>query len=579
MAVVLTQKLQTGAITNATLPKPTPLTDDTGLAQATQTDLEINPGFLVSVDVSPAVFNRTPVTVGSQDLTNLTTWAQAVVTTSANPAGEVDQASLPHAAPVADSPHFQFAGGDPTLLDGTISGGAIYLFSILRDLKLDTTPFANAVKHVNFKADTDTVISKTGERAVTFFPTLAYNNGHLYILRGADFTFFTPADAAVLVKGTVIPGDALSTPGATALHELMHVILHDNSAISGFDDNGDAMVAALETVYTDKVNLELTRAGSGSASYSQVVNYSLAMGNVLKLTGGGPCLTAIGLPAGAALTVNAPPNVGAGLTISVPVTLMKADGSGPQASEEIAASIRVDQNPSTTSVLTTDGSGGATLNVTSPANGTSIVVTFKVLGQDISKTISILSVLDHLLPANPTVNTGGTVKLSGVDATGNPIPNGQLLWSSSATGIATVAADGTVTCIAPGSTVITATQPATQKTASTTVTVALTTTVTFNNQVYSCGGTVQPVPHAITLSQVGSTFTIKSNTGAFTLTGTLNGTLQSGGTFSVTGPAPPSNSTISMNGTLNPGGTTGSGTSHEVLSNNCTIDAQFTMAK
>ncbi len=116
----------------------------------------------------------------------------------------------------------------------------------------------------------------------------------------------------------------------------------------------------------------------------------------------------------------------------------------------------------TMGVVTGVGAGTATITATSgAASGTaSVTVTLAPVS-----TVSIS-------PANPAVAAKATILLSATlqDAIGNVLTGRVVTWKSSNTNVATVAADGTVTGVAKGTAVITATSEGKSGTANLTVT-------------------------------------------------------------------------------------------------------------
>jgi uncharacterized protein YjdB len=101
-------------------------------------------------------------------------------------------------------------------------------------------------------------------------------------------------------------------------------------------------------------------------------------------------------------------------------------------------------------------------------------------------------------PATAELQVGGTTQLTATprDAAGNPLTGRTVTWSSSAPGIATVSANGTVTGVAPGTATITATSEG--RTGTSTVTVVApppapvaSVTVTPPTAQVQVGGTVQ----------------------------------------------------------------------------------------
>lgn len=94
------------------------------------------------------------------------------------------------------------------------------------------------------------------------------------------------------------------------------------------------------------------------------------------------------------------------------------------------------------------------------AGATRIALSSRGLSTIVPVTVSALPVsLVRLTPSTASVRVGATITLQaeGLDAAGAPVPGRPITWSSSALGIATVAANGTVTGISSGVATITGT--------------------------------------------------------------------------------------------------------------------------
>ena len=116
----------------------------------------------------------------------------------------------------------------------------------------------------------------------------------------------------------------------------------------------------------------------------------------------------------------------------------------------------------------------STGQVTGIAPGTATIVA-TIEGQSATATVTVRPVpvaAVRLTPDNATIGVGGTVRLGAVvtDAAGNALTGRTVTFTSSAPGVARVAADGTVTGVAAGTATITATSEGVSGTATVRVT-------------------------------------------------------------------------------------------------------------
>lgn len=138
---------------------------------------------------------------------------------------------------------------------------------------------------------------------------------------------------------------------------------------------------------------------------------------------------------------------------------------------------------------TVDGNGlvkgvaAGTTTITATADGKTATVSVEILPA--SSTLSL-----EVTPLNATVLKGGTVKLIATvrDAAGNAVAGKTITWTSQATSIATVAADGTVSGIGLGTAKIDATVDALKTTAS----VAVVATSLSPNRTWKGGSAAGP---------------------------------------------------------------------------------------
>lgn len=85
-----------------------------------------------------------------------------------------------------------------------------------------------------------------------------------------------------------------------------------------------------------------------------------------------------------------------------------------------------------------------------------------------------------ITPANPSIEAGATqqITVTGADQFGNPVPVTGAIYTSSASGVATISSSGVITAVAPGTATITVTAGGRQQTTTLTVTPGTPTTLT-----------------------------------------------------------------------------------------------------
>jgi uncharacterized protein YjdB len=226
------------------------------------------------------------------------------------------------------------------------------------------------------------------------------------------------------------------------------VVVDDTGTTLCETDIGDSATGPCSYTYTSPGSHSLT------AVYSGDDNYVPKTSAVVSLV-----VNAINLQLSPAS-----PSIVVGKTATLSVTASNA--SGP-----IATPPNLQWGTSSPAIATV--SEGV---VTGVAIGTAMVtVTDPVSQATASVTVTInKGVVLQISPTSPSVAIGGTATLSvtATDESGNPIATpANLQWSSSNTGVATVAS-GVVTGVAAGSTTITITDPISTATASATVTVS-----------------------------------------------------------------------------------------------------------
>lgn len=204
-------------------------------------------------------------------------------------------------------------------------------------------------------------------------------------------------------------------------------------------------------------------------------------GIVTSVAQGSATITATseGKTASAAITVTPPPAIpvasvavaptSSSLTVGGTTTLtaITYDASGnPLTGRGIvwASSAPAVATVSTSGVVTAKSAGSATITATSEGKTGSATVTVASPAPVPVNSVTVA-------PSSSTVVTGSTVTLTAVtyDAQGNTLTGRQIVWASTANGVATVNGSGTVTAVASGTATITATSEG--KTGSATITV------------------------------------------------------------------------------------------------------------
>lgn len=107
---------------------------------------------------------------------------------------------------------------------------------------------------------------------------------------------------------------------------------------------------------------------------------------------------------------------------------------------------------STSGVVTAKSAGSATITATSEGKTGSAAISVSSPAPVPVNSVTVA-------PSSSTVVSGSTVTLTAVtyDAQGNPLSGRQIVWASTANGVATVNGSGTVTAVAPGTATIIAT--------------------------------------------------------------------------------------------------------------------------
>lgn len=268
---------------------------------------------------------------------------------------------------------------------------------------------------------------------------------------GATITVNPPAPVPV-ASITLTPATATLTPG-------------------GAITLGAALFDAAHNALTGR-----TVTWTSSAPGIATVN---ASGTVTAVATGTATITAAseGVTATAQITVNPTPAVPVATVAVSPATVTLVTGNTAR-----LASIARDAGGNVLTgravTWTSSAPGIATVSaagvVTGVAPGTA-TVTATVEGRVGSATITVTPVPVASVAVTPTTVSlvvGNTASLAAVtrDASGNRLTGRTVTWSSSAPSIATVAADGTVSAVAPGTATITATSEGKSGTATVTVT-------------------------------------------------------------------------------------------------------------
>ena len=221
--------------------------------------------------------------------------------------------------------------------------------------------------------------------------------------------------------------------------------------------------------------------------------------------------TSEGKTAGAAITVTAPPAIpvasvavaptSSSLTVGATTTLtaITYDANGNTLTGRgivWASSAPAVASVSTSGVVTAKSAGTATITATSEGKTGSATINVTTPAP-----VPVSSVT--VAPPSSTVVTGSTVTLTAVtyDAQGHTLSGRQIVWASTANGVATVNGSGTVTAVAPGTATITATSEG--KTGSATITVTAPAPVPV--------ATVDVSPTTATID-VGTTTTLSATT-------------------------------------------------------------------
>lgn len=346
--------------------------------------------------------------------------------------------------------------------------------------------------------DSAAIVTSTG-RVIAMASGGAVITGRSGLLTGtASVIVHTPAPPgrAPVATLTVAPGSASREIGTTA------------QFTATVKDTGNVIVTDRTIIWT-----------SSNATVAQVTSTGL----VTALSVGSTTITATseGKSGQATMTVTIPPPPAvASITVSPPSSTMTPGGTVQLTATTLGAQGQVLANrPITWSVV---GSGTATVStsgvVTAVAPGT-VQVQAASEGHSAAATITVTTsppiAIASLTVTPPTasVTVGGTSQLVATpkDGAGNVLTGRTVVWSSSATSIATVSTTGVVSTIATGSATITATSEGISGTASITVTAAAPDPVATLS--------VSPSPLQVFVQSTGQlTATTKSAQGA-TLTG------------------------------------------------------------
>jgi hypothetical protein len=309
--------------------------DDPALTDALEQ--ELGPDRVAVASVDPSAYDQNPPVIDADDLE-----VRIFGSTDLPPGG--DGASM--------GPGTEAASGAPDqvgVADAKIRGGVKQVLELIRTLDGFNLPDGQlsdlefAFEDAEFHEEGDQaggIMVPDDAHAVSFplgfdqFEMFGLDGGIVVIYDGRSHVVFTEEDSKSLRDGKVQDEDgSLSTAAATALHELIHLMLEIRGK-GDKDDDADLVVSSLETAIVAKINLELDRKANGTPDPGKVRTYNSALARAIE-NGAGDCLHLIGLPPPAGtLTVDIPDQVEPGGTFTVKVTVLGPDGV-PLADEDV----------------------------------------------------------------------------------------------------------------------------------------------------------------------------------------------------------------------------------------------------
>ena len=173
-------------------------------------------------------------------------------------------------------------------------------------------------------------------------------------------------------------------------------------------------------------------------------------------------VTVTGAPV-ASVTVS-PPNAALTIGQTTPLAAKTFDASGAELTGRAitwTTSATAVATVSSTGVVTATGAGTATITATSEGKTGTATITVS--------TVSVATVTVAPTTLSLQVGSSGSLTATTRDAQNNILTGRVITWTSGAPGVATVAQDGTVTAVAPGTSVVTATSEGKSGTATVTV--------------------------------------------------------------------------------------------------------------